>query len=174
MFVSSVVAAAAQRSTRDVLYAAIIAGVAAIIGALVGAASTGIITFKAESKRQAHALKMAEEARKDERERERRAVVGTARALFDYFQRVEQILTLSKRDKAWWDLGLNQMINPPLFDDLKAVLGQLTSDGWRGRTKPAPRSRPDLGARLHRRDLLSPWPYACPRCGVYRAGRGRP
>jgi|GEM_PF-3830562 len=125
----SVIAAApvAPRSTHDVLWAALIAALAAIVGGIIGGAIPGYFTLKAEDKRHAHALELARQAREDERERERRAVVGTARAFSEFFARVDTIYGVALKGGRWWGDDLDATIQPPSLDDQKAVLGQLLS-----------------------------------------------
>jgi hypothetical protein len=122
------VAAAPQRTTHDVLYAAIIAASAAIVGGVIGGSIPGFFMLKAEDKRQAHEREVANQARQDERERERRAVIGTARALNDFFGRIDIVFRVALETEKWWPDELDATIQPPPFDDQKAVLGQLTSD----------------------------------------------
>jgi hypothetical protein len=129
MLLSLIIAVAppAQRSTHDVLYAAIIAASAAIVGGLIGGSIPGYFMLKAEDKRHKHARQLAEEARDDERERERRAVVGTARALSEFFERIPIIFTVGLNGGHWWSDTLDGTILPPSLEDQKAVFGQLTS-----------------------------------------------
>lgn len=127
MLASLAAAAAEQRSPRDVVYAAIIAASAAIVGGIVGGSIPGYFMLKAENKRHAHAREMANQARDDERERERRAVIDTARALNEWFGRVDLMLGVSLQHERWWSNELDATLQPPSFDDQKAVLGQLTS-----------------------------------------------
>jgi hypothetical protein len=127
MLVSFIAAAAAQRSPHDVVYAAIIAASAAIIGGIVGGSIPGYFMLKAEDKRQAHAHEMANQARDDEREREHRAVIGAARALNEWFGRVDMMLGVALEAEQWWSNEIDATLEPPSFDDQKAILGQLTS-----------------------------------------------
>jgi hypothetical protein len=128
MIVSLMAAAAApQRTTHDVLYAAIIAASAAIVGGIIGGSIPGFFMLKAEDKRQAHAREMANQAREDERERESRAVLGAARALYEFFERVNAMFGVGLNTQRWWTDELDATLQPPAFDDQKAVLGQLTS-----------------------------------------------
>lgn len=131
MLLSLMAAAAhpvAQRSTHDVVYAAIIAASAAIVGGIIGGSIPGYFMLKAEDKRHAHERELADQARHEERGRERRAVVGTARALNEFFERLPSILTIALEGQHWWADDLERTIQPPSLDDQKAVLGQLTSE----------------------------------------------
>lgn len=127
MLVSLMAAAAAQRSTHDVVYAAIIAASAAIVGGIIGGSIPGYFMLKAEDKRHAHARKMADHAREDEMERERRAVIGTARAMYEFFDRVGMMFGVALENDYWWSNEIDVALQPPSLDDQKAVLGQLTS-----------------------------------------------
>jgi hypothetical protein len=120
-------AAAAARSTHDVVYAAIIAASAAIVGGIIGGSIPGYFMLKAEDKRHAHAREMANQAREDEREREHRAVIGTARALYEFFERVGAMCGVALETQHWWSDELDAILQLPSFDDQKVVLGQLTS-----------------------------------------------
>jgi hypothetical protein len=120
-------AAAAERSTHDVVYTAIIAAAAAIVGGIVGGSIPGYFMLKAEDKRRAHAREMANQAREDEREREHRAVIGTARALYEFFERVGAMFGVALETQRWWSDELDATLQPPSLDDQKVVLGQLTS-----------------------------------------------
>jgi hypothetical protein len=75
MLGSIVGAVATERSTHDVLYAAIIAASAAIVGGIVGGTIPGIFMLRAEDKRHKNAIEL-----------ERRAVIGTARALREFLR----------------------------------------------------------------------------------------
>ena len=121
------VAIAAERSTQDVVYAAIIAGSAAIVGGIIGGSIPGYFTLKAEDKRHAHAREIADQAREDEKERERRAVIGSARAMFEFFERVGMMFGVAVENDSWWSNEIDATLQPPSLDDQKAVLGQLTS-----------------------------------------------
>jgi len=127
MLVSLMAAATAERSTDDVVYAAIIAASAAIIGGIIGGSIPGYFMLKAEDKRHAHAREIANQAREDEMERERRAVLGTARALYEFFERVGAMFGVALETQRWWSDELDATLQPPSLDDQKAVLGQLTS-----------------------------------------------
>jgi hypothetical protein len=127
MLFSLMAAEAAQRSTHDVVYAAIIAASAAIVGGIIGGSIPGHFMLKAEDKRHANALAIANQARDDERERERRAIIGAARALHEFFERLGVIVGVSLETRRWWTNELDATLQPPPFDDQKAVLGQLTS-----------------------------------------------
>jgi hypothetical protein len=126
MLVSLLAAAAAQRSTHDVVYAAIIAASAAIVGGIIGGTIPGYFMLKAEGKRQAHARDMAADARRDEVERERRAVIGTARALYEFFDRIGMIFEVTLTQGRWWSDKIDATLQPPSLDDQRVVLGQLT------------------------------------------------
>ncbi len=128
MLVFLTAAAAGERSTHDVLYAAMIAALAAIGGGIIGGTIPGYFMLKAEDKRHAHARESANQARDDERERERRAVIGTARALHEFFERLPPIFTVALEGRHWWADDLDATIQPPSLNDQKAVLGQLTSE----------------------------------------------
>ena len=119
-------AATAARSTHDLVYAAIIAALAAIIGGIIGGAIPGYFMLRAEDKRQAHARDMAIEARQDGVERERRAVMGSARALYEFFDRFGMILEVTGTQKRWWSDKIDATLQPPSLDEQTAVLGQLT------------------------------------------------
>lgn len=116
-------AQAAERSTHDV----VIAASAAIVGGLIGGSIPGYFMLKAEDKRHAHARAMAQQAREDESERERRAVIGAARALHEFFERVDMVCRVALETQMWWPDKLDTTLQPPSLDDQKAVLGQLTS-----------------------------------------------
>jgi hypothetical protein len=128
MLISLMTAAAAGRSTHDVVYAAIIAASAAIIGGIIGGSIPGFFMLKAEDKRHAHMRVMANQARDEERQREHRAVIGTARALYEFYERVNSIFEVALETAKWWPDELDATIQPPSLDDQKAVLGQLTSE----------------------------------------------
>jgi hypothetical protein len=129
MLVSLIAAAtAAERSTHDVLYAAIIAASAAIVGGVIGGAIPGFFMLKAEDKRHANARELADQARQDETERERRAVIGAARAWFEFFERVDSLFELALKTQQWWLDELDETLRPLSPNDEKAVLGQLSSD----------------------------------------------
>jgi len=127
MLVSLMAAAVAPPSTHDIVYAAIIAASAAIVGGIIGGSIPGRFMLKAEDKRQAHAREMANQAREDERERERRAVIGAARAWNEWFGRVDLMLGVALEYERWWSNEIDATLQPPSFDDQKAILGQLTS-----------------------------------------------
>jgi hypothetical protein len=127
MLASLMAVAASQRSTHDVVYAAIIAASAAIVGGIIGGAIPGYFMLKAEDKRHAHTREMADQAREDEREREHRAILGTARAFVEFFERIDSIFSVALETQHWWHNDLAATIGPPALDDQKAVLGQLTS-----------------------------------------------
>lgn len=127
MVVPLMAAAAAARSTHDVVYAAIIAASAAIVGGIIGGSIPGYFMLKAEDKRHAHAREMANQASRDEREREHRAVIGTARALYEFFERVGAMCGVALKTQHWWSDELDATLQLPSLDDQKVVLGQLTS-----------------------------------------------
>lgn len=114
-------------AAHDVLYAAIIAGSSAIVGGFIGGWITGHFMIKAEDKRQAHARAMADQAREDELERERRAVIGTARAMYEFFDRVGMMFGVAVENDYWWSDAIDATLQPPPLDDQQAVLGHLTS-----------------------------------------------
>lgn len=124
---ASLIAAAAPPTTHDVLYAALIAALAAIVGGIIGGSIPGYFMLKAEDKRQAHARDMAARARQDDAERERRAVLGAARALYEFFDRVGMMFKVTDNLERWWSDAIDATLQPPSLDDQKAVLGQLTS-----------------------------------------------
>lgn len=107
--------------------AEIIAASAAIVGGIAGGSIPGYFMLKVENKRHAHAREMANQARDDDRERERRAVIGTARALHEWFGRVDLMLGVSLQTERWWSNEIDVTLQPPSFDDQKAVLGHLPS-----------------------------------------------
>jgi hypothetical protein len=105
------------RAMHDVLYAAIIAAAAAIVGGIIGGAIPGYFMLKAEDKRYAHAMEL-----------ERRAVIGTARALSEFFARVDTLYAVALETGQWWGDELDRKVQPLSLADQKAVYGQLTSD----------------------------------------------
>ena len=116
MIVSFMAAAAGERSTHDVVYAAIIAASAAIVGGIIGGSIPGYFMLKAEDKRHAHAREIANEAREDERERERRAVIGTARAMYEFFDRLAMIFSVALENDYWWSDAVDVTLQPPSLD----------------------------------------------------------
>ncbi|MEA2406949.1 MAG: hypothetical protein QOE69_1068 [Thermoleophilaceae bacterium] len=120
-------AVAAERSTHDIVYAAVIAALAAIVGGIIGGSIPGYFMLKAEDKRQAHAREIADKAREDEIERERRAVIGTARAMYEFFDRVGMMFGVALQTDYWWSDEIDVTLQPPSLDDQNAVLRQLTS-----------------------------------------------
>ena len=92
-----------------------------------GGSIPGYFMLKVENKLHAHAREMANQARDDDRERERRAVIGTARALHEWFGRVDLMLGVSLQTERWWSNESDVTLQPPSFDDQKAVLGHLPS-----------------------------------------------
>jgi hypothetical protein len=127
MLVFLIAAVAAQRSTHDVVYAAVFAALAAILGGIIGGSIPGYFMLKAEDKRHAHAREMADQAHEDEMERERRAVIGTARAMYEFFDRVGMMFGVALENDYWWSNEIDVTLQPPSLDDQKAVLGQLHS-----------------------------------------------
>ena len=111
---AAMVAAAAK---HDVLYAAIIGAAAAIVGGIIGGAIPGYFMLKAEDKRNAHAMEL-----------ERRAVIGTARALSEFFARVDTLYAGALENGRWWGDELDRKVLPLALEDQKAVYGQLTPD----------------------------------------------
>ena len=102
---------------HDVLYAAIIAAAAAIVGGIIGGAIPGYFMLRAEDKRYAHA-----------KDSERRAVIGTARALSEFFARVDTLYAGALENGRWWGDELDRKVQPLSLEDQKAVYGQLASD----------------------------------------------
>ena len=93
----------------------------------IGGSIPGRFMLKAEDKRQAHAREMANQAREGQRERERRTVVGAARAWNEWFGRVDLMLGVALEYERWWSNEIDATLQPPSIDDQKAILGQLTS-----------------------------------------------
>lgn len=96
---------------------AIIAAAAAIIGGIIGGAIPGYFMLKAEDKRNAHEIEL-----------ERRAVIGTARALSEFFARVDDLYARALETGRWWGDEFDRKAQPLALEDQKAVLGQLTPD----------------------------------------------
>jgi Acetyltransferase (GNAT) domain len=110
-------AVAAERSTHDVLYAAIIGASAAIVGGIVGGTIPGIFMLRVEDKRNRNAIEL-----------ERRAVIGTARALREFFERVDDLYQDALVSGQWWSDELDAKALPLSLEDQKAVYGQLRQD----------------------------------------------
>jgi hypothetical protein len=126
MLLSQMAAVAAQGSTQDVVYAAIIAASAAIGGGMIGGSIPGYFMLKAEEKRHAHTREMADRACEDEMARDRRAVIGTARAMYEFFDRVGMMSGVALDNDYWWSNEVDVALQPPSLDNQQAVLGQLT------------------------------------------------
>jgi hypothetical protein len=110
-------AVAAQGSTQNVVSAAIIAASAAIVGGMIGGSIPGYFMLKAEEKRHAHTREMADRAREDEMERDRRAVIGTARAMYEFFDRVGMMYGVALDNDYWWSNEVDVALQPPSLDD---------------------------------------------------------
>jgi hypothetical protein len=121
------------RAMHGVLYAAIIAAAAAIVGGIIGGAVPGYFMLKAEDRRYVHAMEL-----------ERRAVIGTARALSEFFARVDTLNEVALKNGRWWGDELDRKVQPLWLTDQKAVLGQLTPEEA-GLVLADHSAKPDIG-----------------------------
>jgi hypothetical protein len=108
---------------------------AGIAGAVLGGTVAGIVSLRAEDKRQRFAREEDETRRQREDRQERLLAVGAARAWRMRLLRIGITYSRSVRLEQWWDVD-TELLPPPPLEDQKRVASALDSRSW-GRVQMA-------------------------------------
>jgi hypothetical protein len=107
---------------------ALITGLAVVLGAVVGGASTGIVTYKIEQLRQQFETRNLRLRELRNHERELKAVRGAARLWERQLRKAHDAVRVSIHS-GWWSDEMYEF-TPPSIDDEKLVAGEALDEEW--------------------------------------------
>ncbi len=109
---------------------ALISGVAAVLGALVGGAVTGFVALRAEDKRQTFSRELEQQRRADDQDKERAAVRGASRVMRTYLLNGRTLAAVTIARREWWREGFADFAPRPGLEEERLVASRMSPNGW--------------------------------------------